>query len=131
MKVYEFLYNSDCHESGPSTISIHTTRKDAEMAMSFHQNEVKTVWEKENLTDAERLTYPFDYDQFWGVIKTELIGTFVIPRISHFTDENGNDVDINAMGVNIRLLRDGTIEHWLNKGYMESSEILTPIYLDN
>ena len=57
--------------------------------------------------------------------------TFVIPRISHFLDENGNAVDRNAAGVNTRLLRDGTIEHWLNKGYMGASEILTPVYLDN
>ena len=32
----------------------------------------------------------------------------VMPRISHFTDENGNNVDICAGGINVRLKRDGT-----------------------
>ena len=37
--VYEFLYNSDCCEGSASTISIHKTKKGAEMAMDFHKNE--------------------------------------------------------------------------------------------
>jgi len=79
-KVYEFLYNSDCCESAPATISIHITRKSAEMAMEFHKNEVKTAWEKEDLADSERdlisivkrTSYPFDYDQSWNVRETKL-----------------------------------------------------------
>ena len=31
--VYEFLYNSNCCESAAATISIHKTKKGAEMAM--------------------------------------------------------------------------------------------------
>ena len=45
--VYEFLYNSDCCEGAASTISIHKTKKGAEMAMEFHRVE----YQKENGID--------------------------------------------------------------------------------
>ena len=44
--VYEFLYNSDCCEGAASTVSIHKTKKGAEMAMELHKNEKLKEWEK-------------------------------------------------------------------------------------
>jgi len=77
--VYEFLYNSDCCESGPSTISIHKTRKGAEIAMEFHKNEKKLEYEKqykecqlEGWSTDWFEEYPFDHDQWWGIVETEL-----------------------------------------------------------
>ena len=72
MKVYEFLYNSDCCESAASTISIHVSRKGAEMALEFHKNEIIKEWEDEDLSEDDRLRYPYDFDQYWGIIETEL-----------------------------------------------------------
>lgn len=69
--VYEFLYNSDCHESTASTISIHKTRKGAEMAMEFHKNEKRNDWKKE-YEDYSK-DFPFDYDQWWGIRESELL----------------------------------------------------------
>ena len=52
----------------------------------------------------------------------------VMPRISHFIDENGNNVDLNAAGVNAKLLRDGTFEYFISYGFAGRKE-LTPVYV--
>jgi hypothetical protein len=52
----------------------------------------------------------------------------VMPRISHFRDENGNTVDINAGGVNVRLKRDGTHEYYRSYGFAGVMK-LTPVYV--
>ena len=71
--VYEFLYNSDCCEGAASTISIHKTKKGAEMAMEFHKNEKLKEWEAECKVYPQAKEYPFDYDQWWGVRECELL----------------------------------------------------------
>lgn len=71
--VYEFLYNSDCCEGTASTISIHKTKKGAEMAMEFHKNEKLKEWEKECKEYPPTKEYPFDFDQWWGVRECELL----------------------------------------------------------
>ena len=71
--VYEFLYNSDCCEGAASTVSIHKTKKGAEMAMEFHKNEKLKEWEKECKEDPPTKEYPFDFDQWWGVHECELL----------------------------------------------------------
>ena len=70
--IYEFLYNSDCSESSPSTLSIHKSRKGAEMAMEFHKNGIKREWEQECKEYPPAKKYPFDYGQWWGVNEMEL-----------------------------------------------------------
>ena len=52
----------------------------------------------------------------------------VMPRISHFTDENGNNVDICAGGVNVVLKRDGTHEYFRSYGFAGKMK-LTPVYV--
>jgi len=71
--VYEFLYNSDCCESAAATISIHKTRKGAEMAMEFHKAEKKKEWEQECIEFPPAESGGFDYDQWWGVRECELL----------------------------------------------------------
>lgn len=71
--VYEFLYNSDCCESSAATISIHKSKKGAEMAMEFHKNEKLKEWEKECKEYPPAKEYPFDFDQWWGVRECELL----------------------------------------------------------
>ena len=51
----------------------------------------------------------------------------VMPRISHFSDENGNSVNINAGGVNVVLKRDGTHEYFRSYGFAGRMQ-LTPVY---
>ena len=70
--VYEFLYNSSCCESASSTVSIHRTRKGAEIAMEFHRNEKKTEYEELFANDDEvyKVEFPYDYDQWWGIRET-------------------------------------------------------------
>ena len=50
-------------------------------------------------------------------------------RISHFIDENGNNVDINAGGVIVKLKRDGTHEYFRNYGFAGFIK-LTPVFID-
>ena len=51
-----------------------------------------------------------------------------MPRISHFTDEIGNNVDIGAGGVNVVLKRDGTHEYFRSYGFAGKVK-LTPVYV--
>jgi hypothetical protein len=51
----------------------------------------------------------------------------VVARISYFTDENGNNVDICASGVNVVLKRDGTHEYFRSYGFAGKMK-LTPVY---
>lgn len=51
----------------------------------------------------------------------------VMPRISYFIDENGNNVDLNAEGVNAKLKKDGTFEYYRSFGFAGRKE-LTPVY---
>lgn len=39
-KVYEFCYNECIHESSYACISLHKTRRGAEMAMEFHKKQI-------------------------------------------------------------------------------------------
>ena len=71
--VYKFMYNSDCCEGCASTISIHKTKKGAKTAMEFHKACVKRAWEDSKIPEKEKAVYPFDYDQWWGVHKCELL----------------------------------------------------------
>lgn len=71
MKVYEFLYNSDCCESAASTMSIHKTKKGAEMAMEFHKAEKKREYD-ELYDDEYKEGFDWDFDQWWGVRETNL-----------------------------------------------------------
>ena len=74
-KVYQFIYNYSCCESAAYTISIHKTRKGAEMAMEFHKNETKVNWLKDKIKNLNEFNdeYPWDFDQYWGIKETELL----------------------------------------------------------
>ena len=72
--VYEALYNPDVNESVSATISVHKTRKGAEMAVEFHKNEMRKEYEK--MTDGAEgeMVGCLHYDDgvSWGVMKTRL-----------------------------------------------------------
>lgn len=69
-KVFEFIYNSDCCESVARTVSIHKTKKGAEMAMEFHKAEVK--YEHEELYKDFESDTEWDWDQYWDIRETLL-----------------------------------------------------------
>ena len=76
--VYEFLYNSDCCESAAATISIHKTKKSAEMAMEFHKAEKQKQWDEMRKLYEENdpeywKEFKWDFDQWWGIRECELI----------------------------------------------------------
>ena len=52
-----------------------------------------------------------------------------MPCISHFTDENGNSVDVCAGGVNVILKRDGAHEYFRSYGFAGRMK-LTPVYVE-
>lgn len=61
--------------------------------------------------------------------KEDINGTVVIiPRISHFIDDNGNNVDICAAGVNVVINRDGTLGYFRSFGFAGKRK-LNPIYV--
>ena len=72
-KVYEFWYIDCIHESAAACISLHRTKKGAEMAMEFHKAEKLKEWEKECKEYSPAKEYPFDFDQWWGVNECELL----------------------------------------------------------
>lgn len=77
--------------------------------------------EKQKVSDAEM------YNNLVDSIANLCNLPVVMPRILHFVDENGNNVDLNAAGVNAKLLRDGTFEYFISYGFAGRKE-LTPVY---
>jgi len=72
MTVYAFLYNSCIYESAYATMSLHTTRKGAEMAMEFHKaQKEKEHWEIYNRPD-DYYTNPFGEHEAWAVDEIEV-----------------------------------------------------------
>ena len=69
MKIYEFLYNSDCCESAAHTMSLHKTRSGAERAMKKHQNKIRSEHNTLGLDDE----FDWDFDQAWFIRETELL----------------------------------------------------------
>jgi len=69
--VYEFLYYPSSYES--EIISIHKTKKGAEMALEFHKNERLKEWEQECKEYPKCKERPFDLYQWWTVRERELL----------------------------------------------------------
>jgi len=64
--VYEVYYNDCIHESMAACISLHRTRKGAEMAMEFHKEQKRKEFE-ELYKDEEDIDWTFDSMCAWGV----------------------------------------------------------------
>jgi hypothetical protein len=76
MIVYEFIYNPFYHESVAGTISVHVTRKGAEIALAWHQHEAyleylqKIKELKENKISIDNMK--FGDSEYWGIRETKL-----------------------------------------------------------
>ena len=71
MKVYEFIY-TDSPEGYIETISIHRTRKGAEVALSHHKENKLKEWAEIYITPEDKEEMPFGMHCYWGVRETEL-----------------------------------------------------------
>jgi hypothetical protein len=65
--LYSFLYNDCIHESASMTMSVHRTRKGAEMALDFHKNESHKQWKEMFPTEDEQEEYPFGKHESWFI----------------------------------------------------------------
>lgn len=114
MIVFGFLYNANCFESAPHTMSIHKTRKSAEIAMEFHKANVKKEYKEDydikNIDDDG-----FDYNQWWGIRETEVEELF--------DNDNSDDIHIYnwnlifdeqaRLGADYQLLREYLITNYM------------------
>lgn len=70
--IYEFCYNPSTYESCGATVSIHKTRKGAEMAMEFHKAEALKEYEQYDFNEAEKTAMPFGDGESWYIRETKL-----------------------------------------------------------
>ncbi len=66
-KVYVALYNPMIYESSFGIISVHKTRKGAEMSIEFHKNEIKKEWLKMYPDKDEQKDFPFGEFEAWDI----------------------------------------------------------------
>lgn len=71
MIVYCFLYNPMIYESSPGTISIHKTRRGAEMAMEFHKAEALKEWNE--MYKDEEPPSKFGTFEYWGIDEVKIL----------------------------------------------------------
>lgn len=70
--VYEARYNPCIHESGFVTMSIHHTRKGAEMAIAFDRDEREKEWKECFPTVEDYCLHPFGEHEAWDVKETQI-----------------------------------------------------------
>ena len=72
MKVFAAVYNPMIHESSFGIISLHKTKKGAQMAMEFDREERRKEWMVMFSTKSEQEEYPFGKYESWQVTSYEL-----------------------------------------------------------
>lgn len=70
MIIYCFGYSSCIFEDSGATLSVHRTKRGAEMAMSFHKENARKEWEK--IMFGERDRFPFGEHESWFIMELEL-----------------------------------------------------------
>jgi hypothetical protein len=74
-KVFEFQFSDCIYESAAACISLHRTKKGAEMALAFHKEqkrkEHEELYESEN--DENRDYGEFDDYCYWGIREIEIL----------------------------------------------------------
>jgi hypothetical protein len=75
-KVFLAMFNSMIHESSFGVISVHKTRRGAEMVVEFHKEEMRKEHEKFIKDRDKQNTFNYGaFDQFlaWEVFEMELL----------------------------------------------------------
>jgi len=70
-KVYEFWYNDCIHESAAGCMSLHKTKKGAEIAMEFHKEQKRKDFEE--VYAKHTPASPFGTHEAWGVSEREIL----------------------------------------------------------
>jgi len=70
--LYEFIYTAEACESACATMSIHRTRKGAEMALEFHKKQKWEEWQQTYPTKKDQEENKFGFDQYWDIRETEI-----------------------------------------------------------
>ena len=72
--VWVAFYNPMIEESSAGVISIHKTKKGAEMAMDFHKEKERREWAEMYPTKKDQEEFPFGTFEAWVVDVEELKG---------------------------------------------------------
>lgn len=72
-KVYEFWYNNCIYESAAACMSLHRTKKGAEMAMEFHKEEKRKEYEELYKDEPEYMRVAYDSMCAWGVEERTIV----------------------------------------------------------
>ena len=70
--IYIAMYNPMIYESTYRVISLHRTRKDAEIALAFHKEEKRKEWLEMYPTEDEQKESPFGKYEAWNVFEEPL-----------------------------------------------------------
>ena len=71
--IWAFMYNPMTEESAWATVSLHKTKKGAEVAMEFHKNEAKKEYEERKKRNGGRWPVEFGDFEDWFVKKIEIL----------------------------------------------------------
>lgn len=71
MIVYAFMYNPMIYESATGVVSLHFSRKGAEMAMEFHKEELKKEWD--DLYKGDKHPPKFGRFEHWSVQEVNIL----------------------------------------------------------
>jgi hypothetical protein len=72
-KVYEFWYNDCIYESAAACISLHRSKKGAEMAMEFHKEDKRKEYEELYKDEPENMKVAYDSGCAWGVQERKIL----------------------------------------------------------
>jgi hypothetical protein len=70
--IWAFMYNPMIEESAWATVSLHKTKRGAEVAMEFHKNEAKKEYEERKKRRGGHWPIEFGAFEAWGVQKLEI-----------------------------------------------------------
>ena len=73
-KVYEFWYNDCVYECASISMSLHRTKRGAEMAMEFHKKQKQKEWDELYENEDDKEFYNCFNNMFaWGVRECEIL----------------------------------------------------------
>lgn len=72
-KVYAFKYCSCIYESADAVMSLHKTKKGAEMAMEFHKQKEYEEWKSMYPEGTEDVDFKFGEYERWSVEELEIL----------------------------------------------------------
>jgi len=72
MKIYAAMYNECIHESAYGVLSLHETKKGAEITIAFHKENERKKWMKIYSTKKEQKHMPFGQHEDWCVGEYDL-----------------------------------------------------------